>query len=53
MCDLCSSLLQIISVTNFEGEERTRLKHMIAMIGARYTGYMTHANSVLIAKRYK
>ncbi|KAK2181918.1 hypothetical protein NP493_376g01031 [Ridgeia piscesae] len=42
---------QIICVTNFEGEERTRIKHMISSVGAKYTGYMTHANSVLIAAR--
>ena len=44
-------VFQIICVTNFEGEERTRIKHMISSVGAKYTGYMTHANSVLIAAR--
>ena len=43
---------QIISVTNFEGDERHRVKHMITLIGAKYTGYMTRANSLLVAKQY-
>lgn len=42
---------QLICVTNFEGDERRRMKLMIAQIGAKYTGYMTRANSVLIAKQ--
>ncbi|CAL1541165.1 unnamed protein product [Lymnaea stagnalis] len=42
---------QMISVTNFDGEERLRLKQMINAIGAKYTGYMTHHNSALICKK--
>jgi len=42
---------QIICMTNFEGEERRQVKQMITLIGAKYTGYMTRANSVLIAKQ--
>ncbi|XP_035826554.1 PAX-interacting protein 1 [Aplysia californica] len=42
---------QMISVTNFDGEERMRLKQMINAIGAKYTGYMTHHNSALICKK--
>lgn len=42
---------QIICVTNFDGDERTRIKQMISAIGAKYTGYMTHSNSVLICKK--
>ncbi len=44
-------LLQIICVTNFEGDERQRIKNMISVLGAQYTGYMTQANSVLVAKK--
>lgn len=42
---------QIIAMTNFDGEERERVKQMILSIGAKYTGYLTHCNSVLICKR--
>ncbi|KAK6184096.1 hypothetical protein SNE40_006628 [Patella caerulea] len=42
---------QIICVTNFDGEERKRVKQLITSLGAKYTGYMTHANSVLICKK--
>jgi PAX-interacting protein 1 len=45
----CSN--QVICMTNFEGDERQHIKQMIAVIGAKYTGYMSRANSVLIAKR--
>ena len=38
-------------VSNFEGEERARVKQMILLLGAKYTGYMTRANSLLIAKQ--
>lgn len=44
----CSN--QIISITNFEGDDRTRVKQMISALGAKYTGYMTRANSVLVCK---
>ena len=46
------SLFQMISITNFEGEERTRVKQMISSLGAKYTGYMTRSNSVLVCKRW-
>ncbi|XP_064634696.1 PAX-interacting protein 1-like [Lineus longissimus] len=42
---------QIICVTNFEGDERTKIKHMVTVIGAKYTGYMTHKNSALVCKK--
>ncbi|XP_046580805.1 PAX-interacting protein 1-like [Haliotis rubra] len=45
----CSN--QIICMTNYDGEERQRIKQMINAIGAKYTGYMTHSNSVLICKK--
>ena len=38
-------------VTNFDGKERDQVKQMITLIGAKYTGYMTSANSLLIAKQ--
>ena len=49
---ICESCVQIISITNFSGEERKRVKQMISAIGAKYTGYMTRTNSVLICKRW-
>ncbi|KAK3581462.1 hypothetical protein CHS0354_031786 [Potamilus streckersoni] len=45
----CSN--QVISVTNFENDERTRVKQMIHAIGARYTGYMTRSNTALVCKK--
>ncbi|XP_048727007.1 PAX-interacting protein 1-like isoform X2 [Ostrea edulis] len=42
---------QILCVTNFDGEERLRIKQMINAIGAKYTGYMTHGNSAIICGR--
>ncbi|KAH3887645.1 PAX-interacting protein 1-like [Dreissena polymorpha] len=41
---------QIISITNFDGDDRTRVKQMISALGAVYTGYMTRTNSVLVCK---
>lgn len=41
-----------ISVTNFEGDDREVLKHMIQRIGAQYTSYLTAHNSALVAKTY-
>ena len=43
---------QIICMTNFDGDERIRIKQMINAIGARYTGHMTHGNSALICRRW-
>ena len=44
-------IFQIICVTNFEGIERERVKSMIGCVGAKYTGYMTRANSVVICNK--
>lgn len=44
-------LLQIITITNFEPEERVILKNIIETLGAKYTGYMTAHNSVIICKK--
>ncbi|KAL3842635.1 hypothetical protein ACJMK2_020626, partial [Sinanodonta woodiana] len=41
----------VISVTNLENDERTRVKQMIHAIGARYTGYMTRSNTALVCKK--
>ncbi|WAR02724.1 PAXI1-like protein [Mya arenaria] len=41
---------QIISITNFDGDDRTRVKQMINALGAKYTGFMTRTNSVLVCK---
>lgn len=41
---------QIICVTNFVDDDRDRVKHMVTLLGAKYTGYMSRANSVLVAK---
>lgn len=41
----------VICVTNFEGRERHRLKMMLELMGAKYTGFMTRANSVLICRK--
>ncbi|ELU01586.1 hypothetical protein CAPTEDRAFT_224833 [Capitella teleta] len=42
---------ELFCVTNFEGEERERVKHMILMLGAKYTSYMGRGHSALIAKK--
>ncbi|XP_014665590.1 PREDICTED: PAX-interacting protein 1-like isoform X2 [Priapulus caudatus] len=41
----------IICVSNFEGEERVMIKAMIVVLGAKYTGFMTRHNTVLISRR--
>lgn len=41
---------QIITISKFEGDERIRLKQMITATGAKYTGYMTQHNTLLICK---
>lgn len=43
----------MISVTNFNQDERSMLKHLIVQTGARYTDYLTQKNTVLICKRYE
>ena len=45
-------LFQILCVSNFQDDDRSRVKQMILALGARYTSYMTHANSALICKQY-
>lgn len=41
----------IISVSGFEGDERTRVKQMVEESGASLTPYFTRHNSVLICKK--
>ena len=43
---------QVITVTGYTGTERTLLKNMIYVIGAKYTGYLTRVNTHIICKRY-
>ncbi|XP_078364227.1 PAX-interacting protein 1-like [Oculina patagonica] len=40
----------VITVTGYTGAERSLLKNMIFIIGARYTGYLTRANTHIICK---
>lgn len=47
-----TTFLQIITITNFEGEDRLRIKEMIIKTGAKYTSYMTQKNTIIICKRY-
>lgn len=44
----CRSM--VITVTGYAGKERTLLKNMIFIIGARYTGYLTRSNTHIICK---
>lgn len=39
-------------MTGYTGKERTLLKNMIFIVGARYTGYLTRTNTHIICKRY-
>ena len=45
----CNGL--IVSVTGFENEERNIIKMMLQLVGAKYTGYFSKKNSLLICKR--
>ncbi|PRD23663.1 UNVERIFIED_CONTAM: PAX-interacting protein 1 [Trichonephila clavipes] len=42
---------QIISMTNFEGEERNILKNIITILGAKYTNYLSIQNTIVICKK--
>ncbi|GAB6029827.1 PAX-interacting protein 1 [Chamberlinius hualienensis] len=42
---------QIISISSFEGDERQRLKRMILLTGAKYTGYFSRSNTLLICRK--
>ena len=41
----------ILTLTGFEGRDRDWLKDMIDMVGAKYTGYFTKHNTVIICAR--
>ena len=43
---------QIVTISNFEGEERLLMKSLILLTGAKYTSYMTDKTTVLICKKY-
>ncbi len=42
---------QIIAVTGFEGMERNDLKTLIELSGAKYTGFFSRGNTLLICNR--
>lgn len=41
----------LISLTNFEGDERNRVKFMIELTGARVTSYFSAENNILVTKK--
>lgn len=41
----------LISLTNFEDEERKRVKFMIELTGAQVTSYFSAQNNILVAKK--
>ncbi|RWS17496.1 PAX-interacting protein 1-like protein [Dinothrombium tinctorium] len=41
----------IITTTNFTDEERSQIKELCKLVGARYTSYMCNKNTVLICKK--
>ncbi|XP_033638672.1 PAX-interacting protein 1-like isoform X1 [Asterias rubens] len=42
---------QVISMSGFEGSERNDVKTLMELLGAKYTGYFTRANTLLICNR--
>ena len=46
-----SFFLKIITISNFEGDERERLISLVKRTGAMYTSYLSSKNTVLICKR--
>lgn len=42
---------QIVSLSGFEGEERTKVKFMMEAIGAKFTKYFSRHNTLLVCKR--
>lgn len=41
----------IVSISGFEGDERQRIKHMVAETGAKLTPYFSKQNTVLVCKK--
>jgi len=42
----------LISLTNFESDERNRVKFMIELTGARVTSYFSADNNILVTRKY-
>ncbi|XP_022094041.1 PAX-interacting protein 1-like isoform X2 [Acanthaster planci] len=42
---------QVISMSGFEGGERNDVKTLIELLGAKYTGYFTRGNTLLVCNR--
>ncbi|KAI4477916.1 hypothetical protein M0804_012396 [Polistes exclamans] len=42
---------QIVSLSGFEGEERTKVKYMLEALGAKLTSYFSRHNTLLVCKR--
>jgi PAX-interacting protein 1 len=42
----------IISLSGFEGEDRTKVKFMLESVGAKFTKYFSRHNTLLICRRY-
>lgn len=41
----------LISLTNFENDERNRVKFMIELTGARVTSYFSADNNILVTRK--
>ncbi|KAF4518538.1 hypothetical protein B566_EDAN004282 [Ephemera danica] len=41
----------IISSTGFSQDEKERVKHIVEVLGGRYTGYLTKENKILICRK--
>lgn len=41
----------MMSLSGFKGDERTRVKHMIELTGAKVTSYFSTDNNFLICRR--
>lgn len=41
----------MVSVTGFENDERTTIKLMLHLAGAKYTGYFSKHNNLLVCKK--